>query len=282
MDIFFSISSNYNAFTKAEKKIAQYILNNSKKVLHMSITDLAEECKVGDTSVFRFCKTLKLKGYQDFKVALAQSIPLSDGELPQLEGEVVAQDTIGEVAKKIMTSNINALEQTYRLIEKQTVSDAVNLLINANRIIFFGIGASNATAIEAHDKFIRITPNAERASDSHIQLMKASLMSERDVAVVFSYSGSNKDIIEIAKEVKSTGAKAICITRFIKSPLTDYSDLTLLCGGNEGPLEAGSLSVKIAQLYLIDVLYTEYFKRTLENSIKNKEKTSKVVLDKLF
>lgn len=65
-------------------------------------------------------------------------------------------------------------------------------------------------------------------------------------------------------------------------PLTSYSDLTLLCGANEGPLQGGSLSAKISQLYLLDVLYVEYFKRTKEESVINKESTATAVIEKLL
>ncbi|WP_339329274.1 MurR/RpiR family transcriptional regulator [Bacillus paralicheniformis] len=92
---------------------------------------------------------------------------------------------------------------------------------------------------------------------------------------MFSYSGSTKDTIEVAKKAKEKGARIISITRFVKSPLTTHSDVTLLCGANEGPLQGGSLSAKIAQLYLLDVLYVEYFKRTYQESIDNKESTAR-------
>ena len=74
-DFITKIRSSYNQLTKAEKKVADYILAYPKDVLFMSITDLAEACEVGDTSVFRFCKTMELKGYQEFKMMLSLSIP---------------------------------------------------------------------------------------------------------------------------------------------------------------------------------------------------------------
>ena len=67
-DFLIKVRAVYNQFTKAEKKVADYILQHPKDVLFMSITDLAEACNVGDTSVFRFCKTMNLKGYQEFKM----------------------------------------------------------------------------------------------------------------------------------------------------------------------------------------------------------------------
>ena len=86
----------------------------------------------------------------------------------------------------------------------------------------------------------------------------------------------------MAKVAKERGAKIIVITRFAKSPLYNYADVTLLCGANEGPLQGGSLTAKISQLYLLDLLYTEYFKRTNEESSVNKKNTSNAVIEKMM
>src|SRR5205809_1143891 len=97
VDIFSLIRSRYNAFTNTEKKVADYILDHMKDVIYMSITDLADACDVGESSVFRFCKTMKLKGYQEFKIALAHSISQGE-ESPQISGHITLQDTIEEIS----------------------------------------------------------------------------------------------------------------------------------------------------------------------------------------
>lgn len=281
IDIFSLIHSRYNSFTNTEKKVADYILENTKDVIYMSITDLADACNVGESSVFRFCKTMNLKGYQEFKIVLAHSIS-QDEETPQLNGKITMQDSIGELSSKILSTNISALTETFNLINENDISNAIDSMIAAERVHFFGVGASLMTAMEAKNKFMRITNKTECSIDSHLQIMSAALMTERDVAVLISYSGSTKDTIEVAKVAKERGAKIISITRFAKSPLTSYSDITLLCGANEGPLQGGSLSAKISQLYLLDLLYVEYFKRTNKESILNKESTANAVIEKML
>ncbi|AZK47600.1 MurR/RpiR family transcriptional regulator [Paenibacillus lentus] len=281
ISIFTSIHSKYNNLTNTEKKVADYVLENAKSVVYMSITDLADACHVGESSIFRFCKSLSYKGYQEFKIALAHSITV-DNEIPQLTDQVLMDDTIDQVASKVLASNISALNETFNLLNSEKIDQAIDYLLGAERIMFFGVGSSMITAMEAKVKFMRITNKAECTFDSHLQMMSAALMTERDVAVIISYSGSTKDNIEVAKKAKERGATVISITRFVKSPLTSYSDLTLLCGANEGPLQGGSLSAKISQLYLLDVLYAEYFKRSKDESIVNKESTAAAVSEKLL
>ena len=84
-DFMMQVRSNYNQFTKAERKVADYLLQHAQDVLFMSITDLADACKVGETTVFRFCKTMKLQGYQEFKIKVSLSIKGEEEEQPLLE-----------------------------------------------------------------------------------------------------------------------------------------------------------------------------------------------------
>lgn len=280
-DVFTLVRSRYNLFTNTERKVADYILENTKDVIFMSINDLAEACEVGESSIFRFCKTLKLKGYQEFKIVLAHSIS-PDDETPALTSKITMQDSLEELSAKILSTNINALTETHSLIKTDDVSEAINSMIKADRIHFFGVGTSLMTAMEAKNKFMRIVNKTECSIDSHLQIMSAALMTKNDVAIIISYSGSTKDTLDIAKVVKERGAKIISITRFAKSPLTNFSDITLLCGANEGPLQGGSLSAKLSQLYLLDVLYTEYFKRTYKEATINKEATANSVIEKML
>lgn len=282
VDFLTRIRAAYNQFTKAEKKVADYILQNPKEVLFMSITDLAEVCEVGDTSVFRFCKTMDLKGYQEFKMMLSLSLNDGHGEADQLSGNINLDDPLPELAQKVLNTNINALTETYSLLDVDLFNKAIDLLHKAGRIYFFGVGASMLTAMKAMNKFLRIDPKVFCIQDSHMQAMVASMLQATDVAVVFSYSGATKDTIHVAELVKHAGAKVICITRFVKSPLTTYSDITLLCGANEGPLQGGSTSSEISQMFLIDLMYTEYYRRYFDKCSKNNEMASLSVLEKLF
>lgn len=114
-----------------------------------------------------------------------------------------------------------------------------------------------------------------------MQAMIASTMTNDDVAVLFSYSGATKDTIHVAALAREAGARIICVTRFNKSPLTSYADLTLVCGANEGPLQGGSTSAEISQLFLVDLMYTEYYRRYFDRCSKNNEKTSGSVVEKI-
>lgn len=275
-NIVLQIQSTYNQLTRAERKVADYVLQNKNKVLYMSITDLADACTVGDTSVYRFCRTLGLDGYQQFKMKL--SISLSEHELSEEEKKEKEES----IASRIMESHINAIRESYLLLEKEKLNRLVEMIEESDRIYFFGIGDSLLTAEEARNKFLRITGKVFCLTDPHMQSMAASMATERDLIVIISYSGSTKDNIHVAKIAKRAGAKIASITHYKKSPLTAYSDVTLLCGAEEAPLEGGSMSAKMGQLYLIDLLYQEYYAKNYERSRENNKVTSSAVVEKLY
>ena len=281
-DFLTRIRSVYNQFTKAEKQVADFILENPQKVLFMSISDLAKACSVGDTSVFRFCKTMNVRGYQEFKMMLSLSMRKNtDSSIPE-ERTITLEDNIADLAGKVLEDNLSALRETYSLIDLREMTHAMDVLTDAGRIFFFGVGASMLTAMKAMNKFLRIEPKVYCAEVVNVQLMTAATLTNEDAAVIFSYSGSTRDTVKIAKLAHDNGAKTIVITRFKKSPLTEYADIVLLCGANEGSLQGGSTSAEISQLFLADVMYSEYYRRHFKRCESCRQKTAEALKDRNF
>ena len=277
------IQLSYNQFTKTEKKIADFVVQNTNRVLFMSITELSEACGVADASVHRFCRTMGVKGYQEFKMKLSLSITSEEEEVASESEEMdLNNDSLEFSLDKILQGHINALRETRTLMRMDEIEKAIKMMENAQNIYFFGIGDSLLTAREARNKFLRICKKVSCVDDPHMQAMTASMAGPEDVIFIISYSGATKDNIYVAKIAKKVGAKIVGITRFLKSPLTTYTDALLVCGSNEGPLDGGSMGAKLSQLYIIDVLFQEYYRRNKEISVDNNKKTSKAVVDKLY
>jgi DNA-binding MurR/RpiR family transcriptional regulator len=275
--ILLRIHAAYNQLTKAEKKVATYVLEHTQEVLYMSITDLADACDVGETSVYRFCRTMKLDGYQEFKMQLSLSLAARQ----QMETGVDSAQT-DDMADCVLKLSMKAIQETYLLLDREAINHVVGLIESARNVYFFGVGDSLLMAEEARNKFLRVTGKVQCIADPHLQSMAASLLSGDDLVFIFSYSGATKDSIHVAKQAKNAGAKIVCITHFMKSPLTAMTDEVLLCGAKESPLDGGSMAVKMGQLFLIDLLYQQYYKQNLALAKENKEKTSKSVVEKLY
>jgi RpiR family transcriptional regulator, carbohydrate utilization regulator len=246
------IRSYYARLSAKEKKVADYILQNPDKIIHITINELAEDLHVADATVFRFCKRIGFKGYQAMKIALASEIM---EPIHQIHEEITDQDDEKTITKKIFQSNIQTLENTLHLLNENSLHQAVSILLQAAKVEFYGVGGSMVIAMDAYHKFIRTGIKAFSFVDSHFQLMSASQLSEGDVAVVISHSGTNKDTINILKTAKKNGAKTIGITGYPKSFIGQNVDVALFTSSEETDYRSEALSSRIGQLSIMDALY---------------------------
>ena len=108
------------------------------------------------------------------------------------------------------------------------------------------------------------------------------MMRPTDVAIIYSYGGSSKNILEVMRLAKENNVPTVAITRFLNSPITKYADIVLLCGSNEGPLQGGSTASRISQIFWTDILYNVVFQRNYEQCSINKTQTAKAVSSMLL
>ncbi len=268
------IRSYYARLSEKEKKVADYILDNPEKIIHNTINEVAEDLKIADATVFRFCKRIGFKGYQAMKIALASEII---EPIRQIHEEISENDNEKTVADKIFQSNIRTLENTLQILDGASIKKAVELLMQANRVEFYGTGGSNVVAMDAFHKFVRTGIKAFAFIDSHFQLMSASQLGDKDVAVVISHSGTNKDTFNILKTAKKNGAKTIGITGYPKSPIGQLSDVALFTSSEETEYRSEALSSRIAQLSLIDALYVNIMVLNKEKAKHSLEKVREAI-----
>lgn len=262
------IKSSYADFSAKEKKIADFILKDPKNIIHSTINQVAEDLGVADATVFRFCKRIGFKGYQAMKIALASEIVSTINDIHE---KIQVGDDEKTVAEKVFRSNIRTLEETLRVIEQEHFKKAVQAILNANKIEFYGNGGSGSVAADAHHKFLRTGVHSATYSDSHLQVMSASLLTENDVAIIISHSGTNKDMLQSLAVAKEAGATTIAITTLAKSPLSQEADITLYTLSEETEYRSEALSSRLAQLSIIDALYVNISiarKELMQQSLK--------------
>jgi RpiR family carbohydrate utilization transcriptional regulator len=249
---FTRIRSVYSQLSEKEKMVADYILDQPNRIIHSTISQIAEDLSIADATVFRFCKRIGFKGYQAMKIALASEIvaPMVD-----IHETISEDDDEKTIAEKVFKSNIRTLEDTLQIIEGAHFKEAVRTLTTARKIDFYGSGGSGAIALDAHHKFLKSGLLTNCYTDSHLQLMSASQLTSEDAVVFISHSGTSKDILEALDVAKGNGAKTIGITNFAKTPLCRNVDIPLLTVSQETEYRSEALASRLAQLSIIDALY---------------------------
>ena len=129
-------------------------------------------------------------------------------------------------------------------------------MMAAQRIAFFGMGASLLVGKDAYLKFLRINKNCMANEDIHMQMVQAKNLSNRDAAVIISYSGMTKEIVQCAEIARNAGAPVIAVTCFRESPLSKLANYNLYVSATEFEFQTGKLASRLSQLAVIDMLYS--------------------------
>ena len=260
------IHASYYQLAPAEKKVADYVLAQHHQIQFMSITQLADECDVADATISRFCRSLELKGFTAFKMALAQyTAPGAAKAAASIDTETTEGrcHEVGRLAYE-------AVQQTMNLLQPKLIKKAVTMLEKASRVMCFGSGGSMILASECANLFSTVTDKVFAVADTHSQISTLATMGKNDILILFSYSGATTSGIRILELAKSRGIRCILITRFRKSPAASLADVVLCCGSNEGPYQFGSVPAKVAQLVIVDFLFQEYFHRNRKACEENR------------
>ena len=261
MDILERIRASYYQLTAAERKVADYVLTQHSQVQFMSITQLADECGTAETTVTRFCRSLKLKGFNAFKIELARHSVLGVSS----RREPVSTDTLAGRVRESGRLAIDAVHQTTELMDLNQIGLAVELIEQAPTVLCLGSGGSMIMACECAHLFSTVTGKFTTISDAHMQISAVATMDPKGVIILFSYSGATTGGIQILELARQRGIRTILMTRFQKSPAAKLSEVVLCCGSNESPFQFGSVPAKVAQLVVIDVFFQEYCLRNQES-----------------
>ena len=278
VNVFARLDNEYYQLTGAEKKVADYVVSHEKQTQYMSISELAEECGVAEATISRFCRRMGYKGYSAFKLAVANStvIPERVSPIPEMdleEGEI-------SLCQRLYNEDVAAIAQTRKLIRPEEIARAVDLMAEAGKVLCMGQGGSMIMAQEAAHLFSTVRPNFYPICDAHMQAIWTAQLVPEDAVRYFSYSGATRDLVEVLAQAKGRGARCILISRFPKSPGSQYADLVLQCGSKEGPLQLGTVAARMAQLYLLDVLFHEMCQRDPKGAEESRERIADALSEK--
>lgn len=273
------LQSKRESLRPAERTVADFVLAEPERLLHMTVSQTARDCNVGEATVIRLCRALAYSGYQEFKLRLAQDLV---EPVEYIHEHITFADSAAEIAQKVFQTNAKAVENTHKTLDPAVVEAAARILVGAARIDIYGVGYSSFSALDAKYKFVRLGLTADAPGDPHLQIMAAVRLRPGDAAIGISHSGSTKDVVESLGQARKAGAATIAITNFSPSPLTREADLVLLTASPGSPLGGEVFTSRIAQLCVLDVLSVAVALTLGESCLDLIEKTSQAVKRKRY
>ncbi|MEW5911642.1 MAG: MurR/RpiR family transcriptional regulator [Thermodesulfobacteriota bacterium] len=273
------IENSLRSLKEAEKKAAEFILANAQRVVDMTISDVAQESGVSESTVFRLCRALDFPGFRAFKMDLARQGAVS---LERPYEPVSADDDAEAIAHKVITITVESLQETLQILDYKELELAYQALKKARKVLVLALSVSRTTAIFAADKFNFAGLDARAEIDVHFQAMRAATLGQGDVLIAFSRSGDTRDLIEAVQVAKKAGATTIGVVNNPRSFFAKLVDVRLVTKSKETRFRNDLLASRIEHLAVVDVLFTMLAAREPERAARHYRPMHDAALSKQY
>lgn len=239
--------------SQSERRVADVVLDSPESVPRKTLAALSAEAEVSEPTVLRFCRSLGLSGFADFKIELAQA--LASGGSAYVHRDIRWDDDLATVCDKVVDTSVSAILGLRRSLDETVLRAAADRIRAANRLEIFAIGLTDPVATDAQQKFMRLDITCQALHDGHLQTMSAATLRPGDVALVFSYNGRIKDIVRSARTAHNSDAFVIAVTRS-ESPLAAVADLLIPIDTPEDTFLYAPMATRLAHFVMVDLLST--------------------------
>ena len=245
------IRNNLDSFSKKEKEIANFFVEQLTDVAFLSIHDISKKLSVGRASIVRFANKLGYDGFyalkQDVKNHLQSSIaPLERYQLA-LKNPSSGYTTMSQIAENEV-NNINFVVNNF---DKLSFEKAAKLLAHADIVYCAGYNMSSFIAGMLSYLLQRIGlksfPTTLGGRSLEEQLIN---IGTNDVLVTFSNPPYSPETITAAKFAQEQGCKVVSFTNSIASPIVKYSDIVISVK-SDSEIFTNSYSALLVVLYAL-------------------------------
>ena len=238
------IESNYDNFTTVEKNIADYFIQNYKK-MDFSAKAVAERLFVSEASLSRFAKKCGYRGYREFVYQYEETF-------------VEKQETITGNTRMVLNAYQELLNKTYSLVDEAQIARITKYLNEAERVFVCGKGSSGLTASEMEIRFMRIGVDIDSLQDSDLIRMQAVFQDKKSMVFGISISGEKEEVLYLLREAKKRGARTVLITAKNKDIFSEFCSEVVLLPSLKHLNHGNLISPQFPILVMLDIIYSYY------------------------
>ena len=245
-----NILAVFESLSPKQRQLARFCLDNEDIVAFASANDIGERVGTSAATVVRFCRALGYEGYPDLQAAVRTRFPQYRTVVQKMADRMANGGRVEELPARVIQANVQNIQETITQISLETLTQAVQALIQARQIHIFGSGLATAAAILAeHSLKVLGLPARACLNGGAAQIMEISQLSGRDVVIVISMWRYLRDTVEAAQAARSVGAVCLALTDSPVSPVAAPADYVFIAA-TEGAAHSRSLSGILA---LIDL-----------------------------
>ncbi|WP_425280953.1 MurR/RpiR family transcriptional regulator [Pseudoclavibacter terrae] len=264
----------------SERRIAEALLADPEGFATRSMAEIADLAGTSTTTVVRFTRRAGYSRFRDLRHDLTEQNlreRLASGAGVAPAADISPGDSLSDVVAKIAMNETLSIADTAEVLDIDALAAAVEAIAGAARVDIHGIGASSVVGVDLQRKLSRIGRIALEWPEAHAAWTAAAVLDDRAVAIAISHSGATAGVVEFLRIAKATGATTVAITNHERSPLAELADIVLRTAARETPLRSAALGSRIAQLMVVDCVFTGVAQADYEASVAAIEKTHQAV-----
>ena len=264
------IISMQSSLTVSENEIAQYVINNPDQVVASTITATAQNTHTSEASINRFCKKIGFKGFNSFKVALAQDSFYNS----MREAEPASQDSfIAAISQDYRHMLIN----TTAMLDENQVFRAAAEMYKASHIYIFSMSYTRFVAQQLEFRLGMVGLYAKAITDLNDARILASGIGRDDAVLVIAPTLLVRELYQAISICHGNGAVVISITSYDSPKLGDLIDYKFIISDMITTQNSVSISNNLMFLYVADVLYCALLDK--DKSLRQRQLNSDSILD---
>lgn len=283
MNIFIKLDK-LTDLTQNEKTLVYYMQNNSEDFIRMSASEISKACFISTSSIYRLCKKVGLAGLAELKVQVSLSINeyLKEQNSLNFDYPFKQNETQNQVVLKMKELYEQTIQSSLNLIDLNTLKLVASILKKAIYIDFYTSAGNIYFAENFKFQMQEIGTFINVPIEEYHQLLTASTSDEKHVAIIVSFEGRGLITKNLANILKKNNTPIILISSTNDNPITKYADYHLYLSSNENHFnKISSFSTRLSLLYLLDCIYTCYFKFDYEKNVNYKLSTYKKLSSKV-
>lgn len=243
----------YDSFFEQEKKIANYIIQNHRAVVNMTIGELAKSCGTSVATVTRFCRKCEVEGFHQLKIELAKEM-VEGGTEASVSNHISIAD-VGQSLQNILANKIEELRQTISLMDEKQLKIILDYIKSARLVQFVAVGNTIPVALDGAYKFNQIGIKAVSGTIWETQLTFSLSLSRDDVMIAISNSGESRQVVKMVQEAKKHGVITVGITNNPNSSVGSSVDYHIQTATREKLFLNEFCFSRVSAMTVIEVLY---------------------------
>ena len=222
-----AIRDSFDQMFSAERKVAQFILDEPEKAVLMNVSEIANASDVSDATVVRMCKHIGYSGYYQMKIHLSHELGRNILQDKQRNGKP-------KTVKDMLEIQAASLLDLAKLLDMKTLLSCAELIQQCTNVHVVAVGHTMPVAMDLGFRLARMGKAATYFMIPEHFLSAINNAKEGELLIAISRSGSSRQVLQAAELAQGKGMNIIAITARQNSPLSKFGTQLILTMGENG------------------------------------------------